>query len=500
MVASTNGFFARDYNLELGWNNMRYIIEAAFLQATLLGRVLILPSFVYARSCEYENRVCADYATMVNRGDAVDNDEWRELPIDQQMGWKIPIELMINITHLRHAHPVLTTADYLRLHGQDPSSEASNGHWTRDLYHSRPNLITGRFPSLKVIPNSAYDPEDVVRVDRILDDDTAERNFSVADPQVVQTLYAALPAGKSILEWQQAQSALGIWGDLELDRVVTENGWRILYTYDSVAGLDYNKAAVNPIKMVAPRSALRGFETDYRHIRTNVLLLEGAVHYGRKLGGLYFTTRLAQDLFSSNVLYDFQRVDILQDIAAKMVEHMFDLTDGRLWMAAHVRRGDFVRYHWTMEATPESHIERVKRHLEDGRNTLIRLSSHALKVYDVPGDVRPDIDLHNRTPPASEGIFYLATDEQDPDVLEMFRREGAILMDDLLTIEDRRHFASTRHEHAWALMISDVRAVVEQIVLSKAAFFYGHAMSSVPGGVINLRAARGADPRTAVID
>ncbi len=216
------------------------------------------------------------------------------------MGWKIPIELMINITHLRHAHPVITTADYLRLHGQDPSSEASNGHWTRDLYHTRPNLITGHFPSLKVIPNSVYDPEDIVRVDRILDDDAAERNFSVADPQVLQTLYAALPAGKSILGWQRAQSALGIWGDLELDRVVTENGWRILYTYDSVcanrtqssgvslthsnsAGLEYNKAAVKPRKMAAPRSALRGFETDYKHIRTNVLLLEGAVHNGRKL-------------------------------------------------------------------------------------------------------------------------------------------------------------------------------------------------------------------------
>ncbi len=25
MVASTNGFFARDYNLELGWNNVSYL-------------------------------------------------------------------------------------------------------------------------------------------------------------------------------------------------------------------------------------------------------------------------------------------------------------------------------------------------------------------------------------------------------------------------------------------------------------------------------------------
>ena len=33
---------------------MRYIIEAAFLQARILNRVLILPSFVYARACEYD--------------------------------------------------------------------------------------------------------------------------------------------------------------------------------------------------------------------------------------------------------------------------------------------------------------------------------------------------------------------------------------------------------------------------------------------------------------
>lgn len=49
-------------------------------------------------------------------------------------------------------------------------------------------------------------------------------------------------------------------------------------------------------------------------------------------------------------------------------------------------------------------------------------------------------------------------------------------------------------------MITDIRALVEQVVLSRASFFYGHAMSSVPGGVMNLRAARGADPRTSFID
>ena len=33
---------------------MRYIIEAALLQAELLNRTLVLPSFLYARACEYK--------------------------------------------------------------------------------------------------------------------------------------------------------------------------------------------------------------------------------------------------------------------------------------------------------------------------------------------------------------------------------------------------------------------------------------------------------------
>lgn len=73
MVHGTKGYLARDWSLALGWNNvriacgmpyrltpwqMRYIIEAAVLDADLLNRTLVLPSFVYARACEYHMYVC----------------------------------------------------------------------------------------------------------------------------------------------------------------------------------------------------------------------------------------------------------------------------------------------------------------------------------------------------------------------------------------------------------------------------------------------------------
>ena len=64
---------------------------------------------------------------------------------------------------------------------------------------------------------------------------------------------------------------------------------------------------------------------------------------------------------------------------------------------------------------------------------------------------------------------------------------------DLITIEDRRRFG-------WPLLITDVLGVVEQDLLARGGFFYAHALSSVAGGVLNIRAANGADPRTARID
>jgi hypothetical protein len=32
---------------------MQYILDAALLQANLLNRTLVIPSFIYARACEY---------------------------------------------------------------------------------------------------------------------------------------------------------------------------------------------------------------------------------------------------------------------------------------------------------------------------------------------------------------------------------------------------------------------------------------------------------------
>jgi hypothetical protein len=89
--------------------------------------------------------------------------------------------------------------------------------------------------------------------------------------------------------------------------------------------------------------------------------------------------------------------------------------------------------------------------------------------------------------------FFIATDERDPDVLRKFAAAGAVFMSDLLTMEDRQAFG-------WPMMITDVMALVEQQLLVRSSYFYGHCMSSFAGVIMNMRAGHGADPRTMLLD
>jgi hypothetical protein len=143
-----------------------------------------------------------------------------------------------------------------------------------------------------------------------------------------------------------------------------------------------------------------------------------------------------------------------------------------------------------MEKTPEQHVRRVKNRLGAGREILRHLET--VTPYDVDG-VEPDLELTTLSPPLEDDRFYVATDERDPDALRVIRDAGGVFLSDLLEMEDRQAFG-------WPLMLTDVRALVEQALLAHSAFFYGHMMSSFAGRIENLRAARGADARTAVLD
>ncbi|KIY73500.1 hypothetical protein CYLTODRAFT_386603 [Cylindrobasidium torrendii FP15055 ss-10] len=501
LVSSTKGFLSRDWSLGLGWNNMRYIIESGLLEAKLLNRTLVLPSFVYARHCEHSVDVCATHAPMVNKNDVLHSTEWRALPLADQMAWQIPIDLMLNITHIRQKHHVITAVDYLRLHGLNGSTEALDGRWSLDAYHTQPHVFTNQYPSLRKIQHVEYEPKHVVRVDYVPPALLQKARVPPQDKALADALTAALPDDRAYLTWMEAQSVTGLWSDAGIEEALDQNGWAVLWTYAGVNGMELNKAVVLPMRQAAPILKLRGLKNEFVSWNQTVVHLEGEVHLGKKPGSLRFTTREALDEYTRTVLYDMTQTNVLYGLADCLIQRMYNLTEGRLWTGAHVRRGDFLLYNWAMEIAASDHIQRVKDRLVAGRATLKRLSARRIKTYDVPGAYKADERLHTYNLPQETDKYFIATDERDPTTLDVFRAAGAVTMTDLLTLEDRRRTQTLDGDDlGWVLLFTDVRAVVEQIVLAEAGYFYGHAMSSVAGGIINMRAKHGRDPRTALVD
>ena len=203
---------------------------------------------------------------MVNRGDAVGSDEWRDLPIEKQMAFRLPISVMIDLPHLRERYPVITVSEYLRLHGIDPAAEfESHGFWLRETYHTNANVFESnktKTPSLFVIENHWYEPWGSVLVDFIpqamkergdwvpysLSESQETGGYwpSVTPTNISKGLANSIDNDESdpdILDWDAARefllsSELGPGVDPDDDKAVEDvlnaNGWEVLYTFASV--------------------------------------------------------------------------------------------------------------------------------------------------------------------------------------------------------------------------------------------------------------------------
>lgn len=344
---------------------MRYIIEAAFLQARILNRVLVLPSFVYARACEYSLDVCAEFADMVNKNEAMDTGAWSDLPYEEQLGYRVPLPLMINITSMRAVHPVILVSDYLHFHDLPANVELGNGKWDRELYHVNPPIrdSSNGVPDLYVVKNEWYD-EGIYRVDRLAEDAKSRGGWTPGaatangagghwetrpESAVSRRLRESFDSWGNLLPWKDAVETLRSTAaadsfDLNKDKGVIAAlhayGWEVLYTFLGPHNSDDSKVVIELARHVAPRSYIRGWQDDFANVKARVLLLEGEVHGGRKPGSMRFTSLPALEEFQRDVLYRLQLPQAVKDLAAALAARMTKKTRGRLWMGAHMRRGD----------------------------------------------------------------------------------------------------------------------------------------------------------------
>lgn len=496
---------------------------------------------------------------MVNRGDAVHTDEWRNIPLNLQMGWKIPLEIMLDIPHLRSQDPtsstpkfrhnVLLTSEFLALQGLNVSRIKMDGSWDREYYHSGvdfENWGTHHDHPLElgVLGNDEYDPRGVVRVDTILPiinsthrhvprswgnglnytslnstdstiSDDKEVQPSPEEPKVPPVSFAQRcntmlhdelnrKEDTSVLEWSfvlwvvetaAREHNITINGDEDIEAAIQGAGWVVLHTWEGAGGMDFVKAVVNPIRQVTPMGYAHSVQEELSTTRfpQRVLLLEGELHLGRKPGNVRFTSIKGREDYARIVLYDIRPPPWATQLADRIIKKMDHLNEGRSWLSAHMRRGDFSRLGWSMEASIENHFGRIKRTLDRGRSILEHIRMLSPKTYDVP-DVVPNMEMFSRKPPLLSDYIYLATDERDEQAIRYLGENGVKLFNDLVSFDDRREFG-------WPLLFSDTISLVEQWVIGHGAgYFYGHAMSSVAGGILNQRAAFGFDFRTALFD
>ena len=197
---------------------------------------------------------------MVNRGDAVGSDQWRELPIEKQMAFRLPISVMIDLPYLRERYPVVTVSEYLRLHGINPDAEfSSQGNWLRDTYHSHANVFESnktKTPSLFVIENHWHDPWGLIRVDQIPQAMKERGNwqpYSLSQsresggywPFVIPTNISKglTNIDPTVLDWDTAKEFLmsfelepevDLDDDKAMEDVLNANGWEVLHTFASM--------------------------------------------------------------------------------------------------------------------------------------------------------------------------------------------------------------------------------------------------------------------------
>jgi hypothetical protein len=126
----------------------------------------------------------------------------------------------------------------------------------------------------------------------------------------------------------------------------------------SSLGMDYAKTVVQPIKEVAPRSSIRGFKEDYYHVDADVVVLAGETHLFRKpvsrlprslhcrtqtslvKGAMRFTGPRARTNYASMVVHGIVPPRWVFELGEILASRMREVTEGRLWMGAHMRRGD----------------------------------------------------------------------------------------------------------------------------------------------------------------
>ncbi|KWU45804.1 hypothetical protein RHOSPDRAFT_6890, partial [Rhodotorula sp. JG-1b] len=485
LVGEHPRYLTKDGWATYGYNNQRYMLEATLALARIARRIPVLPDAVWARACAADpDDICAERAEIYleHRNDHQDlvAAKWN----DDGQAYKLGLQHFLDIPHLRKTYgPLLLYSEYFALYNLSSSLLDESLRWRPDRY-TPPGLES------VTIPDSVFQNDSFVRIDtpppssRSADEEPGLVGFSGGRlEQLPRSKVAKLFSTRPAAAWTlaAARAALQKDGILESDgisdaalvRMLQPAGVLPLYTYDDSVLM--NKAVARPVVELALKSNVQPFTAllDSVSPQADIVYLAGNLHDQRKPGGLRFSTAAARNNFTRTVVKGFRPPREIRQVGERLARRMQDRVaragdkkpkQQPLWMAAHLRRGDFVEIAWSPDKNATVHFDKVLEALREGRNALAAHVASDLQEQ-VPRDGDP---------------FYLATDETDPTSLAYFRSRGAVLLSDLLSPADSALLS-------WPGNYNDVLSVVEQQVLARADYFVGSELSSTTGGAVNLR-------------
>ncbi|KPV76842.1 uncharacterized protein RHOBADRAFT_51829 [Rhodotorula graminis WP1] len=467
IVGENPTYLVKDGWASYGFNNQRYMLESTLLLAKIARRIPVLPDSIWARSCAVDDSVCEANALRFFRHRNAHADVVGSTWNDDGPAYKLPIQLFLDLPHLRRTYgPLLTYRELIELYGIDPNLYDESLRWNTTNY-------TPQGYTTATVPDYLFQNRTFVRVDQPPPPPVVA---APADeiPEGLNSAIVELALGsRAVWTAQQARDALrkrgvkldgdddGLVRQLELLDVVP------LYTFGDEVLM--NKALARPSVELALRNKVQPLVDTLASPPFNnasIVYLAGNLHDQRKPGGLYFTSPAARQAYVDLVVRGVRPPAGVRALGERLAERMGERVEGRRWLAAHLRRSDFVGIKWSPAQDAEAHFDKTRAALREGVEALEAHFDERLPRGDDP--------------------FYLATDERNATALAYYRSHGAVLLSDLVTPADSSQLGPSAS-------YMDVLAVVEQQVLARSDYFLGSELSSTSGGAVNVRTALGKE-------
>ncbi|ORY06728.1 hypothetical protein K493DRAFT_310485 [Basidiobolus meristosporus CBS 931.73] len=458
MFPKDTNYFLYNWLSFLGFNNVRYMIEHAYYYGELMNRTVVLPHRVHCRSCLHEG-----YCRVL--GHAVDDSKIMDLPDgkDGRYRWSIPIEEFIDMKHMmdNSGGKMIRMQDFLRL----------------QLYYQD----LDRYPDVQEEKRITYwnniDPiEYLERVRGIIFQDGSADNFTLAFPELS---YVGVDRINDVCAKPNSVDDLNLVKERAAQRLEAKQTTVDLYGYPDEPNYSVREFVTKPISLEEVEGLIgfaQEFSTDV--YPQKMLHFTGRYIHWFPRRQFWFASEENRNKYDDFVLNVFKHPYSVREASNHLIRNLERIMIGagispiveNVTMAStgkhvelinflgiHARRGDFIRYNWLSDLSST----------EAWQQAMVKLTSALKKQKGLK-------------------IFYLATDETSPDAFDDLYQHGMIRIYDLM---DQEFVAKYSH----LATFGDWLALLDQEVLARSRFFVPTYLSSVSGGILNMRKKQGVE-------